>query len=616
MSKKIYLNKAKLQSNSVSNVFTQELDQTTSSTLFDSPRYNSNNLTIVKPIDINRHPSLDEFESFLISEDKQEMLNHLNAYKNFNVLNKSTHGYLNIELLDYSEHVVNCSKFNLEYYLIFRRYVDFAIKDKQLHHDNKDIYINHFDSLDSKVKHNAIVSAEDDEKRIDFSLYKEANWRMVDDNIAINKIHDMCGFIGFSIEGKIILKLSATAEQKELAIKTAENVIYVKTKLRVKFITQNQKQGKNEDYIEIPIENLMVLEGEDFRPDILEEYYHIDGAYYRNRWKPTALLKVKPGEYKRPEAIFRLIYNLVNYDEKMFHYFINWLAFFFQGLNKSIVAIVFISKQGVGKGVFVDEVLKPLFNYCFTVNSESLGTKYKGGIVKDRLFLVVNESDTARNGSNKSFTKQWITDKSISAEVKGKTLEQEIKIFAQTMFFSNERVPVDIEKDDRRFTVKESGPSIKDNLLGYGTYDTLIDVIKSEIIDFAIYLKSLKVDYDLANKALDTPEKTAIIYACSDSLQDFADNIENRRFEHFQVLLTTDIILLTNLGTDFKNHRIEGASIHKIYSALFRGERNKLSPKALMAKLRLLKPHIFLIEDKDNDERWIPSNGKKYYKLP
>lgn len=588
----------------------------TSCGLNKSNRYSIDDNTVIQLADINRSLSLYDFEAHLVANEKQKFLDDLNNYKKSIVVNKPQKTNPTSELLEYGYYLYNSGELNFDYHLCFRYFINESIKNNLLHPNNKDNYIKHFESLDAKVLQSKISLEKEDERKIDFSLYQEANWKIVQDNIAINVIYNMSGFVGFSITGKILLSLNPNSEPKELSIKTAQSVIKSKTGLSVKFTTHRKNQNDNIDYIAIPIEDLMLLEGDDFRPDILAEYYQIDGAWYRNRWKPTELMKLKAGEYKKPEGIFRLIYNLVNYDQEIFHYFINWLAYFFQGLKKSTVAMVFISKQGTGKGIFVDEILKPLFNYSFTVNSESLSTKYKGGIVKDRLFLIVNESDTARNGSNKSFTKQWITDKSISAEVKGETLEKEIEIFAQTLFFSNERVPVEIDKDDRRFTVKESGSSIKDTFLGYGTYENLISALQSEIKDFAIFLKSHNVDYDLVNKALSTPEKTAIIYACNDSLQDFADAIENRDINFFQELKDIDYTLYCYLDIDFKNHRIQASSIHKIFTALYAGEKNKLSPKALMAKLRLLKPHIFLIKDKKNDDRWIPSDGKKYYRLP
>jgi hypothetical protein len=51
-------------------------------------------------------------------------------------------------------------------------------------------------------------------------------------------------------------------------------------------------------------------------------------------------------------AIGKLILHLVNYDRQRLYWVINWLAYFFQRLKKSQVALVLLGEQGAGKGIF------------------------------------------------------------------------------------------------------------------------------------------------------------------------------------------------------------------------------------------------------------------------
>ena len=106
----------------------------------------------------------------------------------------------------------------------------------------------------------------------------------------------------------------------------------------------------------------------EFNPFVLKEFYSPCGNsfFYRNLFKPTKYLMLNSKEHKEPKAIFALIRHLVNYDDERFDYVVNWLAYFFQALKKSQVALVLRGDQGAGKGIFVDLVLSPLFGEDYT----------------------------------------------------------------------------------------------------------------------------------------------------------------------------------------------------------------------------------------------------------
>ena len=70
---------------------------------------------------------------------------------------------------------------------------------------------------------------------------------------------------------------------------------------------------------------------------------------------------LQAGEHQEPKAILALIKHLVNDDEEYYQYFVNWLAFFYQGLKKSQVSIVLRGNQGAGKGIFYNEVIKNIW---------------------------------------------------------------------------------------------------------------------------------------------------------------------------------------------------------------------------------------------------------------
>ena len=214
-------------------------------------------------------------------------------------------------------------------------------------------------------------------------------------------------------------------------------------------------------------------------------------------------------------AIGKLILHLVDNNINRLYFVANWLAYFFQGLKKSQVALVLLGEQGAGKGILFNEVIKPLFGEDFvkTINDKSLNTNYKGSLVENTLFFNLDEISAKNSSSSvKNFLKALVTNASITAEKKFKNLKKEIKIYGQIIVTSNELYALEIEPSDRRFTVfSTSGNLSHCNFLDYGDYESLLNAIKNELELFAIYLKNYPIDEKNANTALNTTEKDELI---------------------------------------------------------------------------------------------------------
>lgn len=275
--------------------------------------------------------------------------------------------------------------------------------------------------------------------------------------------------------------------------------------------------------LKISPEDLKLVTDDVFNPHAKEEFIEQDnGTYKRNKFKPSYYMQLSNKidfQYFDIEktVIFLFILNLGNNDRYRAYWIINWLAYFFQGLKKSQVALVLVGIEGTGKGVFVENIIKPLFdeNYVKTINDKSLDTKFKGGLVEDTLFFYLDEISSQRsdNDSIRNFLKALITNPSITAEKKNKTLEKETPLYGQVLFSTNEYDAIEIGVNDRRYTVCSTGDKLVNiNFLGFGNYDNLAFEIKKELEIFAPYLKAFKVDEKMANTALSTSEKDEMIY--------------------------------------------------------------------------------------------------------
>src|SRR5574344_2709119 len=287
------------------------------------------------------------------------------------------------------------------------------------------------------------------------------------------------------------------------------------------FYNKKNKED-NEEKLKISPEDLKLVTEEIFDPFSKEEFIEqYNGPYKLNNFKPSVYMLLEHELNQElifnleNSAIGKLILHLVNYDRQRLYWVINWLAYFFQGLKKSQVALVLLGVQGAGKGILFNEVIKPLFGEDFvkTINDKSLNTNYKGSLVENTLFFNLDEISAKNSSSSvKNFLKALVTNASITAEKKFKNLEKETPIYGQILITSNELYALEIEPSDRRFTVfSTSGNLSHYSFLGYGSYEALSNAIKSELESFAIYLKNYYVDEKMANTALNTVEKDELI---------------------------------------------------------------------------------------------------------
>jgi hypothetical protein len=342
--------------------------------------------------------------------------------------------------------------------------------------------------------------------------YSSNNWKKVDNNETLNKIDSKGGAIWISNSSEVCYRFSENGNVIKLKDNNQINMVFSNYLDKEVFLLKAPR-GHNTEIS--PLE-LKMVHADIFEPFNNKEFFEIDELCYRNIFKPSKYLltKKKNIAYNSPriEAISKLIKHLVAFDQDREEYLINWIAYFFNGLKKSQVALVLRGNQGAGKGIFFNEVIKPLFGdeYCKTINDKSLQTSYLGGIVENVLFFNLDEISHKKADSQnmKNFLKALITNDTITAEKKFETLDKETNIYGQVLITSNESYVLDIEQSDRRYTIFTTGDNLSySNYLGYGSYEELSIQIKNELNDFSQYLKNYEVNEKLANQALNTPEK-------------------------------------------------------------------------------------------------------------
>lgn len=149
-------------------------------------------------------------------------------------------------------------------------------------------------------------------------------------------------------------------------------------------------------------------------------------------------------------------------------YLKDWLAFGMKHYDRGSVALVLHGVPGAGKGVLTS-ILKALYGpYLHTVNAATLQNEFNAWIER-KLMIVANEiaSGSFRERQHTmDRLKEWVMPDLIEINKKGIN-QYQYQNCSRWIFCSNDKHPVDIEADDRRYSVIFSTKKIDPDLGKY-----------------------------------------------------------------------------------------------------------------------------------------------------
>jgi len=412
------------------------------------------------------------------------------------------------------------------------------------------------------------------------------NW-MENTTISTLKSLDKHGVaIWLNTDGDYSCRMSADGEINKMPASKLKKVLSSKLKKTIDISEADDAHIKSFD--------LLLVSEDVFEPQYKREFFERHGEVYRNRFRPTIYMELdKSKEAKTQKAIKALIKHLVKNDEIREQWFINWLAYFFQGLVKSPVALFFKGPQGAGKGVLYDDIIVPLFGKGQSIQAgdKTMKGDFLGGIVEGRLVINLDEisSGIAANKEFKNQLKALVSNRAGTFQKKFVNTEKETELHAMILITSNEPKALEIEHNDRRFTVFETGGNIaNNNFLGYNSYKALIQAITTELEDFALMLLQYPVDVKMATTAMNTPEKEALVGVSSNRFKSFSNAVKSKNIEFFTDLQDDTFVTpyYAELEQCFRKERLSRKLLKHVFGKLY----GDITTNALMEQLRAIDP--------------------------
>ena len=158
-----------------------------------------------------------------------------------------------------------------------------------------------------------------------------------------------------------------------------------------------------------------------------------------------------------PPLFQRLLWNLAQGEQADMDYIERWLAWALRNLGSKFVALVLRGAQGTGKGL-LSKLLRKIFGrYATEIGNAQLESRFNAWVAEN-LLVIANEVSAAsikEKVAVESKLKALITEDKAMLEHKGKDIV-EIPSYSKFLFTSNDRVPLIIDAQDRRFSVVAS----------------------------------------------------------------------------------------------------------------------------------------------------------------
>ena len=280
--------------------------------------------------------------------------------------------------------------------------------------------------------------------------YIENNWikEGVDNNI-LSELKEH----GFKIFANSDGTISYSINDGEMITETVTNACRVFSAMLGKPITMKfqKKLTDNEPVLNnIEPHDLMIVVETKFNPKVKSEFYKIGGHYLRNKFIPTPFMELVGAPLKDPKFILKLMFNLSSNDNKRLNYFINWLAYIFQNLEKPQTTILNIGVQGTGKGIMWD-IIRRLFgeDQTMVLDDQALSQTFLQSMFDGKIFIFLDEISQGTVKNNKlvkNLIKAIITNARLPLQAKYKNTTKETELKAAVYIASNEYKSMELEK--------------------------------------------------------------------------------------------------------------------------------------------------------------------------
>jgi hypothetical protein len=247
-------------------------------------------------------------------------------------------------------------------------------------------------------------------------------------------------------------------------------------------------------------------------------------------------------------TIHKILYSVCGCGVTELEYFVNWLAYVVQNRSKTFTAWVFHGMPGTGKGLLYNQILSPLLGeeYTHMKRQQDVEEKFNAWLEHSLMFVVdefrVENSIRGQQNALVNKLKNMITE--TKGTIRGMGMDQvERPLYANMMFFSNDRDAVRIQEGDRRFNVApRQETQIAHRYPELFKNNKVIEGCREELPLFAAFLLDFEVDDYSVRNTLENEAKEKMRVAAFTAADEFVAAVNHGNLDYFVPILEEDIM--------------------------------------------------------------------------
>jgi hypothetical protein len=251
----------------------------------------------------------------------------------------------------------------------------------------------------------------------------------------------------------------------------------------------------------------------------------VDGLMYMNLWQKPKLVP-RPGGFP---SISRILDFLCNHESEGVAWVTHWLARKMQNPGLlSKVAVLFVTKQGGGKGILYSIIAQMLGeDNCANIGRADLESAFNSAFAT-KLFVLGDELATSDRSKDITQVMKKCIDSNTQVVNQKNMVQYQTESRITWMFASNDfGRPIRVEKEDRRFSVFMNSEEVKGTeyqqmLLGLFNKEKSTEPTPSfqaEIEGFFDYLLNLKVNHELVSLPYSNESRQGLIQSSVSSVE-------------------------------------------------------------------------------------------------
>lgn len=181
----------------------------------------------------------------------------------------------------------------------------------------------------------------------------------------------------------------------------------------------------------------------------------MDGCFSVNTWKPFVCVErhlISPEEHAEASGKLIELFTRLLPDDEQFKVCLDWFAHLIQKpWERPTWHLMWPANTGLGKGFLFTQVMYPLLEgQAWQVNKFSQITGKHSTANRGNLFVMID--DAQASDSQELQMKSLLTEKRVLCEPKFQE-EQYVEVYSRYLLASNEKVPMDLAENDRRWYV-------------------------------------------------------------------------------------------------------------------------------------------------------------------